>query len=342
MTTTLHDIKRRAEAIPAAIDETLEQPLPSLSEALLTCSGFDVFGLGASAGPAAMTSEALNDLGLPSLVRSPSSFMTAPPRQRDGRGLIVFSQGLSPNARLAVERAPEYAASLLFTAISDSSTGERKQALDRTRELGMEVWRHDPATEPGSLLRLLGPTCATIAGLRFVATIATNSGRRPPPYLAHLGRLGRLLSKVDSRPLPDLSPHEDPLAWLVIGESTNIFHPLAWKWQEALYTPLGPTLDLLSFAHGPLQSLLRHAGSLMVLHRDTARDQKLLARLAQVLDPQRHRIVPLVAEVPGPARLFEDEAVVHRLLLAAMEARGITPGDWPGRGQDGPLYDLGK
>jgi creatinine amidohydrolase len=59
-----------------------------------------------------------------------------------------------------------------------------------------------------------------------------------------------------------------------------------------------------------------------------------------MLDPERHRLVTLAATLPGFLAIFEHEACLGALVLAALEHAGIDPSRWPGRGADGPLYEL--
>src|SRR5258705_12046123 len=59
-----------------------------------------------------------------------------------------------------------------------------------------------------------------------------------------------------------------------------------------------------------------------------------------MLDPVRHKLVTLEATLPGFLAVFEHEALVSALVLAAMEHVSIDPTRWPGQDRDGPLYEL--
>jgi creatinine amidohydrolase len=60
-----------------------------------------------------------------------------------------------------------------------------------------------------------------------------------------------------------------------------------------------------------------------------------------MLVPERHALVRLKARLPGPLAIFEHEAMLNQLMLRVIAARGIDLVHWPGRGLDGPLYDVG-
>jgi creatinine amidohydrolase/Fe(II)-dependent formamide hydrolase-like protein len=59
-----------------------------------------------------------------------------------------------------------------------------------------------------------------------------------------------------------------------------------------------------------------------------------------MLDPTRHVLLRLHASLPSPLALLEHEMHLNALLLHELEAHAIDQVGWPGRGLDGPLYDL--
>ena len=91
--------------------------------------------------------------------------------------LAVFSQGLSPNARFALNRPSDWKRLVLFTAASDASerdaVGVRLAGL---REAGSVIRSFSGADEYGTLLRTLGPMCAYAAALRFAAEVGRALG----------------------------------------------------------------------------------------------------------------------------------------------------------------------
>ena len=51
--------------------------------------------------------------------------------------------------------------------------------------------------------------------------------------------------------------------------------------------------------------------------------------------------LPLEATLPAPWAWFEHAAQVLGLLVGVLERQPVDLSQWPGRGGDGPLYDLG-
>jgi creatinine amidohydrolase len=116
---------------------------------------------------------------------------------------------------------------------------------------------------------------------------------------------------------------------------------LRLKLVEGLLRPVPPVTDPIEFAHGPFQALAAGPATLLALLRpDAPHERERLARLRSMLAPDRHRLVTLEASLPGFLAIFEHEAMVGALVLAAMEHAGVDPSAWPGRGGDAPLYEL--
>jgi creatinine amidohydrolase/Fe(II)-dependent formamide hydrolase-like protein len=108
-----------------------------------------------------------------------------------------------------------------------------------------------------------------------------------------------------------------------------------------LLRPQPPVSDPIEFAHGPFQALAAGPATLLALTRtDAPHESERLARLRSLLDPTRHTLVTLDATLPGFLAIFEHEAWLGTLVLGAMAHAGIDPAHWPGRGADGPLYEV--
>jgi creatinine amidohydrolase len=323
-------------SVPGAALEALEQRLaevPALLGAIsaaatlrspaLTEGTSDVTGVGASGFPAVLLTSALSARGQSARLRALVDFAHPLGPLTRGSRLVVFSQGLSPNARLALDARGSYAGTRLYTAIRPSEAtpaGAWLQSLGPEVELAL----HPPPAEGHALLRVQGPLAA--------ATLA----------LAEHGALELRGAKLeqslrDALEAPPLFL-EEPLVWLGT-RSSPLPRALAWSWQEAVQTPLGPVLDALEFAHGPLQALFERRGPCVVISTGADSDADLLARLARVLDPARHPLV--VLEIATPAAALTAQVRLLRAALVAMRLRGVDPERWPAQGRDGPLYELG-
>jgi hypothetical protein len=336
---TRGDLGLRAESLPRELKRLLDSGAPAFPGSFENVSRFDVTGIGASEGPARLLVATLLELGRLARFVPIARFVTH--QDATDAGLIVFSQGLCPNARLALRQVNRYAAALLFTAV----TGEEKDGplqgslLHAFQEAGGVVWSHPPDREDGSLVRLVGPACALLAALRACRTL--RGARAEPDWFAKLDEVPLAVLGSFSEARQPL--HADPAAFLGTGGVVEFLPSLAWKWQEALFAPLPHAFDVLSFMHGPLQSRHGRPSTLVLCtNRPTPGELDLCDRLRRVVGTEPHRLVELSSSLPGPLGWFELDAATNRLVLLEIEARHLDPGHWPAQGHDAPLYQVGE
>ncbi len=299
---------------------------------------YDIAGVGASRLPAALLVEALNSSGLCARLLPLGEFAATGPTRpvRTATELIVFSQGLSPNARLALATAKNYRRVWLVTAV-DHKSGDKKAELLKRLPSNVQVIRHAPAAESGSLLRVVGPLSACIVALLLAEQEAATYGAPVPLGLEHLDELPRLMGM----PL-EYEPWEtDPLAWICAGLPTLTVESLAWAWQEGLRVPLAPAFDVLSFAHGPLQSIYERSGVIVLALGGGSMSIDWIDRVRGVLAPDRHRLCVVRSDLPPLIAPLVLHASAYRELLRQMRVRKVDPGHWPAQGSDVALYRLG-
>lgn len=333
---TLQDLNERFLSVPGALRRTLSQPL-TLPESWgenhsssLDSHGYDVTGVGASEFPARILVETLGAAGVRARFRSISTY-AVPLSVPRGTSLIVFSQGLSPNARLPFRHASAYDEVHLFTSVVEEGCAHAEvlQHCDG-------VYRHLPETETGTLLRVVGPACAALLALRWAILVIEGAGLEVPLWAGLLSEIPTRYEKASLSGQPLSAPLSGCLA---PGALVPMTAALMWKWQEALYTRLPPALDVLSFAHGPLQAFSGKETHLLAF---TAPGQdELIESLRAATDADLLHLHLLAATLPGPLALFEYDAKLTALALQEMKSQGLSPGDWPGKATDGPLYEVG-
>ncbi len=300
---------------------------------------FRITGVGSSAAHARYLAALLaEELGLPARF-VPLDAFPLPPDPRDV--LVVFSQALSPNARLALGEPGGWLRTVLVTAAAASRDPERRARLAALRRAGASVVDAAAGDEFGALLRLEGPIAGYVAALRFARSLglapAPELARVPEAYVEALAR-GAALA-------PALAPRlaTEPVLLLASGSYREAADNLRLKLVEGLLRPVPPVSDPIEFAHGAFQSLYAGRATLLALARAGApHEEARLARLRALLAPERHTLATLTATLPGFLAIFEHEACLGAIVLAAIEHAGIDPGDWPGRGADGALYALSE
>ncbi len=319
-------LAERLDALPAVLDATLAHPLAPLPDALRRAALWTVTATGASEGPARALAALLTRHTAHRAVFAPLSCFAvdAPP---SSEVLVVVSQGLSPNARLALAARDRYARCVLITA----SRGPEVESLSRD---GVLVLSHGPDDEPRLLLRVQGPAAAMLTALRLVDALAVETRWFRDDTRDALARaLRRCATPTFDGPLT---------CALVTGPDDGDFgHAHRSVWLEGVGTCDPGTWDVLQFAHGPYQHVVDRATTLVTFERANGASRALFDRLASMLDPARHTLVRLVATLPGPLAYFEHAAMLGAVVRQAARLAARDLMDWPGRGRDGALYDLG-
>ncbi len=313
-------LAERIATLPAALAAALATPLPAGSERLAGMERFVVTGGGMSEGPARVLVALLRRAGRDAAFVPQSRFVDWPEPPAARTGLVLFSQGLAPNARLPLPHASSFGTSLLVTSLHDVP--------------GMDtVWTLPPACEDRLLLRVVGPSVALCAALRVAQAITGLE--------ENLSSLPQIVAQRLAEPAPDLfGGARRPIALIVDDRLGDVAMPLRWKLLEALRVGDPPVWDVLQVAHGPLQSFYDHETTLLLVRGAPARHDALYERLRRVLRPALHHVVELRATLPGDAAIVELDAALDAAVLATLRNHHLPLDDWPSRGLDGPLYDV--
>jgi hypothetical protein len=273
-----------------------------------------------------------------------------------GATLVLFSQGLAPNARLPLpwlgagicgpDGARVFARGLLVTSIvpaSDAGDAGVAGIARRLVDAGQLVWTLPPAREDRLLLRVLGPAVAVLAAIRLADAITSAANEHEGAVDA-----AELRARVERGLAGGVDLFGDarrPIAIVAEPPLCELAMPLRWKLLEGLRVPDPPLWDPLQVAHGPLQALYPERATILAL-RSAATDSTtgkvmddLFARLRSVLHPERQRWIELRA-APGPLALLELDARLDAALLATLARHPLSLDDWPTRGHDGAVYDV--
>ncbi len=350
-------LQSRNASIPGLLRIALTSPVDEEEIARsIARGGVVTTGAGSSAAHARFLASVLVELGVPARFAPLSAFLERPSQAAADQTLIVFSQGLSPNARLALEHAERWHAMWLATASGSDVAGSeappggdddaRRRALDDAVAAGAHLLTYPGANEYGTLLRIIGPMTGYAAALRFAAAAAGPSGSGVPWRDVAADEICRAVAGASDKlhdEAGDLAAHELETNLMLLASGTHCerLENLRLKFLEGTLRPAPPVWDVLDLAHGPFQQMFARRVTLIALARaDAGREDEMLARISTMLDPGRHRLVRLAAELPGPLAIFEHEALMNELMLRYISERRIDPCDWPGRGADTPLYGI--
>jgi hypothetical protein len=316
-------LEERALLVAGEVERAMRLPLdlPDIEPAARWIST----GAGSSEGPARLLAALLRARGRHAEFVPISTFLGEPPR---GDVCVVISQCLSPNARVPLSRASAYRHVVLVTTVEDAAA-----SIGNGHET--RVIRHGPHEEDGLLLRVVGPAVANALVMRIAAAGGTSQAPTAPVSLGDArARALHAIREVPSGALGRL------VGLVGIGEDVTLCDGLRHKLLEGLGR-VHPVWDLCGLVHGPFQSFYDREATLVLLEREGQRPD-LTDRLKRVLHPERHALVRLRSAAPGPLALLDFDLQLDWLLVEALRAAPRDLLEWPGKGHDAPLYDLGR
>ncbi len=300
-------------------------------------------GVGSSEAPARRCAALLRRVGCSATFVPISAFATS--SAPSGAELIVFSQGLSPNAKLAVPPVPApsshgaqgaFERVVLFTSLTPGTPLARERGLDAAVGVGVEVVLLPPRHEDGILARIVGPIISSLAA--HLAIHAGGCGGLADPRAHRLADAFR--AAAAAAPDLELPTAARPAALVACADQIEMVFGAANAWLEGLREPPPFSWDVLGLAHGPLQ--MAHDRPLLALALERAAvegEAELFDRLERAL-PAPHRVLRLRAELPPGLAWLEHEAAVLTFVARELDARPRDLGWGPGR-EDQPLYELG-
>ena len=333
--------------------EALKNAPPKLPRVLVTT------GIGTSEGHARHLAEAaVRWMGQPARFATTGSLMHGPPPESKQDWLVVFSQGLSANARHAFRDLEQWGGVVLVTGLSASpQRDEAPSPENRACLVDLEargVLRIDMGcgTEYGTLLRVVGARVGYAVAWSFLRTLAY---RRLEPldslqvdaarlydaqtHAAHESK--RFFPEAES--IAPFFAAERSLILVAEGGALELADQLSLKLAEGMLRPQPRAVDVLEFAHGPLQSLALRPMSILYLSQvDPPPDAaNWLRRFAETLDPALHDLRVLRARLPLPFAVVEYEAMLDEYVLRVLGETGQDVVDWPGSDREAVLYEAG-
>jgi len=338
----LETLERRIDSIPHHLREAFDSPLPGS----LVPPGVNKFvttGIGSSEAHARYLAVLLNRSGVCSAEFLPTvSFYGLTIQPRRDTHLFVFSQGLSPNARIALNRRDRFAGMTLVT--SSTAEGQRQAGkedraslLDTLQREGVSIIRYPMENEFEILPRVVGPICGYLTSWRIAESLGAPMGSL---------QLAPLLNPNPESTLPDTQSLNDCSRELLEGtdfyftNSTSLYaQNLSAKVLETVFRPPPRIRDVIDFAHGPFQANRVEPGHSWIFTADEPEEADLLDRLGPLFGKIENPTV-VVSPLPEPLAIFFYEHFLNRVVLQAAKAAGHDLVNWPGKGEDGEGYSL--
>lgn len=337
-------LQARLEALPGLLLRHGIAPPPPLSPRTHATRHFVIVGTGSSEAHGRYLEHLINLHTAASAEFVPlSGFLRDAPEARRGKTLVVFSQGLSPNAQTAFGRRREFEHCVVFTAATADGARRsgklaRAQLLEQLVNEGAEIVQFPLEDEYTTLIRLVGPCCAFVACWRFVAALGGGRLRAPSP--------ASLRDAAEAAPpekfATDFRSHADAFRrgfYLVASSPLSEFSQnLCYKFMESLFWSAPIVWDYLQFAHGPFQEVTLNPRPVVLIKGPGEADVELASRTERMLAHVGLQSLTLPVRSDGLEAIVELEMVFNRLVLRLIADLNIDQVNWPSKGRDDPLY----
>ncbi len=337
-------LAQRLAQIPAILADMLARGPAPLKAATLASTRFIITGTGSSEAHARYLATLLNfHTDRAAAYLSLSGFTDGPRDGFTGKTLVVFSQGVSPNAQIALRRRRDFAHTILFTASSPAAAlaaGKKDRAtlLQALLDEGGELVEFPLAEEYTTLIRFVGPMAGYLACLQFTAQLASCRFTAPSA--------SELLPLLDTQAPADLiaamkksrSRFEQGFNLVTAAPISDFAQNLACKFMEGVFWPCPPISDFLQFAHGPFQQMTAHPHPTLILQGGSPIEAELVGRSLAMLRNVGLDAYVLRVDAPPLLSIFAFEAALNQLTYELMTYFGIDQVNWPGKGRDDLLY----
>lgn len=258
--------------------------------------------------------------------------------------LVVFSQGISNNSQIVLEKRSRFKQTVLFTsttedALSESGSEKRLQLFSSLVAEEASIVRFPENDEGTILLRVIGPMLGFFAGAHWVREMLGGS----VPELAE-SSLNEALEQVASLSEEDL----DLLAENFLeGFDMTFTNPtveyaqnLAYKCVEGAFSFQPIIRDGFQYAHGPFQQNAKNAKGQWIFTCANDAEALLTDHIADLVEKTESELLVIESPIAEPWAFVYYELALNRVLLRAIQVSGIDQKQWPGKGEDGEVYLL--
>ena len=330
-------LKERIALIPKLAASYYASPVITLPKAIEKAAGLVITGTGSSAAHAKFLCYLLNSNGNFGAEFRPLSAFLSPAQASDKtKHLIVFSQGLSPNARIAIEQRDKFAGLVVCTAVTASGKNE---LCDKLRQRQITIIEYPLESEYEILLRVVGPFMGYLAALRLFESLTGAPSRALLPLFSGLETMlekGRTLF-AELKGANGLNPFQLVTSYPLSEFGEN----LAFKVLEGTFIAAPAVWDLLHFAHGPFQMLNRLPQPIVYCGQQNDPTAPVEA-LREMASSAKLKLIEMHSTYSAIEAILEYEMIFNGLVMEAVKSFSLDQRNWPGKGLDTPIYRLGS
>ncbi len=338
-----HLLKSRITQCSEIIQGMLEAPIQAtISD---RAAHFTVTGIGSSEAHAKFFMDLINRYTPSSATfLNLSNFYTILPKTPKEKKsiLVVFSQGISPNALLAINQRHLFKELILFTSITATDLQSPRANLIKTLKIeGHTVIEFPLENEYTLLIRIIGPLAGYLAVIQFINHNWHECIKLLPYNNSDLIQaIKNADNNIPKSAINILEKMKQGSVFLMPAPLCLYAQNLCYKLLEGLFIPQPTVVDYLSFSHGIFQQLITNPRPIVIFKENTIESQLLYVRAKSMIEDTKSEIIEITSELPPPWNIFEYEATLNHLALKGIEKWSIDQIAWPGKSLDHNLYDI--
>lgn len=298
-------------------------------------ASFIVTGLGSSEAHARYFTYLINKYTpATATFRSVAEFYINPFKSPRREMLVVFSQGLSFNAQIALKQSHFFNGSILFTSSTiEGLTRANKTECIKFLDNATHVIHFPLEEEFNIFLRIVGPLAGYLACILFI-------NRQWPTKLPTMPKTF-LIQEAPAWQIPNkLAPYKNGCLLIANAELMEYGYNIIYKFIEGLLIPPPHFTDYLSFSHGHFQQLLHAPKPVIILQSQGPAEGELVEKCKKMLNTIE--IEPWVIESAyrNPFSIFEHEFALNHFILKAITSWKIDQRNRPGRSLAPSIYSI--
>ena len=357
MATTVDDtlghglIEQRLAQISPLLMQMLKEPPITLSPTALAARSFILTGIGSSEAHARYLTLLLDlHTNRQAMFVSFTGLMSGTNLFDSDRILVLFSQGLSPNAQMVLKCGQEYFAHVvLFTSMNQEQLTKKCQWIDLKK---IEIIKFPLYDEYVTLIRVIGPICGFLASVIFLQCLTNEK-------LIEADKLKEIcMTKSSSFPFLRQVMIDDyqqqfshgPFYLMLSSPLKDVCQNLCYKFVEGVYWSPPIFCDYLQFAHGHFQQIRsitsRSSAIVCIVDKSNPFEMELERRLRKMIqecNTEKHLVNVYTLYLSSSSiiySIFELEMEFNRLIFEIMRANRCNQIHWPGKGEDQLLYSF--
>jgi len=266
--------------------------------------------------------------------------------KKDYNKLIIFTQGLSPNATIPIERF-EYSDIIIITTYTSTPITEKNNVslkdsvLEKIKTNNNIIINYPKETEDDTLIRITGPYVGYIIGLEIARNMASD-------FTYEGKEIMEITRETDITIIPYILNNiveNRKITIIMDGNEKNYITNIKNKFMEGLFVDV-VVCDGLEFTHGTYQ-LMEHnrkngiLNSVFIINKNESISNKELNKKIYQLLKDKYPI-QLVNIRNDILSILELEMKFNQIVYQLIQMMRINQKNWSGKKDQNQIYNITK